>query len=603
MPSRSNAAGTKPNLGTTIDTNANINTDTNATIGTNINSTSAKGEACEVQLHNLDNQGKRLQLVNVLLLPESGNELNYRFQSGQLYLIQGQNGAGKSTLLQGLAAIQPIAQGQILIGDQALCRRTWRRQLKWDKQALQQIQYVPQHVEEMWFCGTITQELQLINKQYHEPGEGLSEHLTAALEQFGITDEMYERDLHSLSIGQQKRLALAIAFSLRCEWLLLDEPFAGLDGEGKQLVLQQLALRKQEGKGTLIVSHQLAELMPFIDQNLVLDRQGLAQTAIVDCSMDEAIFQRLLHADNDELAAVKQWNSGDYNSLHERKKLYQTQELHECESFHASGNFRESDDPYRPSELHDPHERDRRISVLPQLFDPRALMLSMLISSSSLFIWNSWLAILLYGALAFSIAMLLRSVFTNWIGIIAGFCLMSAVFAVVGGLSFSPLQFAAQPALLIAQRMLSLLVIIVMGLPLLSLMTPFRLQRALQQVFAPLRKFNLSLDQYALLVSLIFRFVPMLSARWQSLQSLARARFKQTGLYSWHMLSALTLAYVRSMLKLAEQLATSLELRGYDRVKTKPLFHAQVQWQRQDSLLVIVMIGMAALNAAIHLFA
>lgn len=570
-------------INTSINTKAPTSMDpgTNTGINEKTNTTDAKGEACVAELSKLADDENSLQLANVLLLPESSNELSYSFQSGQLYLIQGQNGAGKSTLLQGLAAIQPIAQGHIFIGNRALCRKTWRRQPKWDKQALQRIQYVPQHVEDMWFCGTIAQELQLISKQYREPGEDLPKRLTAPLEQFGITAEMHERDLHSLSIGQQKRLALAIAFSLRSEWLLLDEPFAGLDDAGKQLVLRELALRKQEGKSTIIVSHQLAELMPLIDRNLVLDRQGLTGAAVVDCNVEEAIFQRQLNERDHCQSSAQQRHNGkqnDYDNRHDYDELY------------------------APGAAADPHGRDRRISALPQLFDPRALMLSMLISSSSLFIWNSWLAILLYGVLSLVIAGLLRTVFTNWVGIIAGFCLMSAVFAFVGGLSFSPLQFTAQPALLIAQRMLSLLVIIVMGLPLLSLMTPFRLQRALQQVFAPLRKFNLSLDRYALLVSLIFRFVPMLSARWQSLQSLARARFKQTGLFSWQMLSALTLAYIRSILKLAEQLATSLELRGYDRVTTKPLLHAQVQWQRQDSLLVIIMISVAALNAAIHLF-
>lgn len=513
-----------------------------------------------------DGEAGRLELVDALLLPESNTRLSYHFLAGHSYLIQGHNGAGKSTLLQRLAGIEPVAQGIVRIGELPLASKNWRGKLKWNKAALMQIQYVPQHIEDMWFGGTIGQELKLTLQQYSAADGSLQKRLEQALERYGITPSMHERELQSLSVGQQKRLALAISFSLQAEWLLLDEPFAGLDQAGKQLVLESLAQRKQAGQGTIIVSHQLEELMPLIDENVLLDEGGLHAAEAGAISSDEARFALLLQQADEQL--LQPW------------------ELHRT----ASAKQQHTD----------PHRRHERISRLPSLFDPRSLMLSMLLCSASLLLWNSWYALALYGVLALSTAVLLRRSSANWLGIVLGFAFISAIFAVVGGLSLAPLAFYAEPALQIAQRMLSLLVIIVLGLPLLSLMTPFRLQRALQQSFAPLRKLKLSLDSYALLVSLIFRIVPMLSKRWQQLQSLCRTRYKQTGLLSWQMLYALMLAYVRSMLKLSDQLATSLELRGYDRIKEKPLLHARVHWQRQDSLLLLFMLGLALINLAIH---
>ena len=511
-------------------------------------------------------QRSQLELVNVKLLPVSKYHLNYSFQSGKLYLITGQNGAGKSTLLHGLAGMTAAAEGSICVGGLQLCHTNWRGRTVWNKMALQSIHYVPQHVEDMWLGGTIGQELTLLAKQYGSIEHDLLDRLKVALTDFGFDPSTYERELISLSLGEQKRVALAIAFCLQGNWLLLDEPLAALDNDAKQLVVKKLHTRKQEGKGTIIVSHQLTELMPIIDQHLMIGSDGL-QEADKESDLEEALFLRLL---------------ADLEEAEEARVKIQASSQHE-------------------QAVHDHHGRDQQISPLPSMFDPRALMISMMICTASLIFWNSWLGIGLYALLGIIITVVLHREVSRWSGIVIGFSMMTFILVVVGGLTYSPLGFEWSSAFTIAQRMLSLLVIIVLGLPLLSLMTPFRLQRALQQSVAPLRKVVPALDSYALLISLIFRFVPLLTGRWQGLQALSRSRFKITSSLSWSMLPALMLAYVRSILKLADQLATSLELRGYDRINSEPLLYARVIWRQQDSLLIVVMLALMLLNAAIHL--
>jgi len=520
-------------------------------------------------------QRSQLELVNVKLLPVSKYYLNYSFQSGKLYLITGQNGAGKSTLLHGLAGMTVAAEGSICVGGLQLCHRNWRGRNVWNKTALQSIHYVPQHVEDMWLGGTIRQELTLLVKQYGAMEQALLNRLESALTDFGFDPSTYERELISLSLGEQKRVALAIAFCLQGDWLLLDEPLAALDEVAKQLVVKKLQTRKQEGKGTIIVSHQLTELMPIIDQHLRIGSDGL-QEADKESDLEEALFLRLL---------------ADLEEAEEARLRIQASSQHE-QAVQASSQHEQA--------VHDHHGRDQQISPLPSLFDPRALMISMMICTASLIFWNSWLGIGLYAVLGIIITVVLHREVSRWSGIVIGFSLMTFILVVVGGLTYSPLGFEWSSAFTIAQRMLSLLVIIVLGLPLLSLMTPFRLQRALQQSVAPLRKVVPALDSYALLISLIFRFVPLLTGRWQTLQALCRSRFKITSSLSWSMLPALMLAYVRSILKLADQLATSLELRGFDRINSGPLLYAKVIWRQQDSLLIIVMLALMLLNAAIH---
>jgi len=503
-----------------------------------------------------------LTLAAAKLYSGQSQPLSFTFQAGATYVITGSNGAGKSTLLDRLAGAEAIAKGSITLGREQLSTKSWRGKTRWNKSAISRIQYVSQHVEDKWFCGTVQQELKLIKQQYRHESEYFEAELEKRLSDFRITEPMKEQELQSLSVGQQKRLALAIAFSLPSEWLLLDEPFSGLDHEGKQQLIKSIMERQLRGKGLIVVSHQLQELSAVVHKKLVLDEAGLRQDDHVPMDSDQAIFSRLLQKKQDE------------------RKPEQ-----------------EASKPI----MKDRHERERFIMKQTTMFDPRSLMLGMLISSISLVLWDSWLSIVIYGALSIITSLLLRENLKPWIGLITAYSVMSLVFTIVGGLSISPLGFDMNSALRIAQRMMALLIMIVLGLPLLSLMTPFRLQRALQQTMRPLKALRVPVDSYALLVSLIFRLVPILSMRWQVLYALCRTRFKQSGMMSWSIINALMLAYMRSLLQVADQVATSLEFRGFDRINDQSLLYAKVRWQKADYLLMLALIAIAIMNAAIHL--
>lgn len=504
--------------------------------------------------------GAHIRLLGARFYSEHSNAIDFEFEAGKTYLIRGNNGAGKSTLLKHLAGVESVVDGSVQLGELPYMISNWRGKKKWNRAALERIQNVPQHVEELWFGGTVAQELQLVKQQYVKRDAAFQEKLEQQLKSFGIDDGLREQELVSLSVGQQKRLALAIAFALPADWLLLDEPFSGLDHEGKRQMLVSIAEWKRDRKGLIIVSHQLQELAAVADEKLLLDERGIHHDDHVDLISEEVIFQSLLEQEEPAVDKQQPLSGGE-----------------------------------------DVHGRDRDGRKLETLFDPRVLMLGMLISSISLVVWDSWWSVMLYGVVALVTSLLLRQGLRQWRGLIIAYSFMSLLFVIVGGVSLSPLDFDKASALFIAQRMLSLLIVMVLGLPLLSLMTPFRLQRALQQSLSPLKKLHISVDSYALLVSLIFRLVPILSDRWKVLVSICRTRYKQIGIMSWSMINALMLAYMRSLLHVADQVATSLEFRGFDRVNHQPLMYAKVAWQKQDNLLLLAILAIAGVNAAIHL--
>jgi len=153
--------------------------------------------------------------------------------AGDIIHLQGRNGAGKTTLLETLAGLRLPAEGTIghLPEPQ---HRHWlghRNGLNPALTALENLQF---------WCALNAER---------------SEGVPAALEQLGVKPQSH-RPVGSLSTGQRRRVALARLLAVRRPWWFLDEPLAGIDADGLQLIADLLAQHAQTGGTTLITSHQ-----------------------------------------------------------------------------------------------------------------------------------------------------------------------------------------------------------------------------------------------------------------------------------------------------------------------------------------------------------
>src|SRR5690606_8220686 len=81
-----------------------------------------------------------------------------------------------------------------------------------------------------------------------------------------------EKDPWTLSGGQQRRLALACLHACESDWLLLDEPTAGLDAGGRAALCRLLEANRASGRGASIVTHDLATLLPLANAVMVVER-------------------------------------------------------------------------------------------------------------------------------------------------------------------------------------------------------------------------------------------------------------------------------------------------------------------------------------------
>jgi heme ABC exporter ATP-binding subunit CcmA len=162
---------------------------------------------------------------------------------GEIVLLSGPNGAGKSTLLRLLAGLLPLRSGSatVLGHDLTVDRKALRREISL--------------VGHQSFCYDDLTAVENLHFAVRAAGRPVAAG-DAALERLGLT--RVAKVVHRrLSAGQQRRLALAVAIARDPRLLLLDEPHAGLDTSGRELLDGIVAGAPAEGRTVVIASHEL----------------------------------------------------------------------------------------------------------------------------------------------------------------------------------------------------------------------------------------------------------------------------------------------------------------------------------------------------------
>ena len=178
------------------------------------------------------------------------------FTAGKIHLLTGVSGSGKSTILKLIAGLLPKYGGEIVAG--AVDVPTDAR-----------IGMVFQDPLMHFALDTPRHELEFTLENCQVPTDKIPEHVKEAL-QFGKVDDLANRLITTLSGGQQQRVALAAATAMQPNVLLLDEPFANIDEENRQLILKQLVRLNSDYHTTIIITdhdlHGYKRLHPLVWQ-------------------------------------------------------------------------------------------------------------------------------------------------------------------------------------------------------------------------------------------------------------------------------------------------------------------------------------------------
>jgi lipopolysaccharide export system ATP-binding protein len=216
--------------------------------------------------------------------------VNIRVQSGEIIGLLGRNGAGKTTTFQMVVGLVKPDQGTIYLDDEDISRRAT------PERARLGITYLPQE-NSVFLKASVENNLRLILELLpyeDEEKEKLSHDLLEELGLFSLS----EQSAHSLSGGERRKLEICRSLVLKPKFLLLDEPFTGIDPL-TIIELQKILLRlKERDIGIIISDHNVRDTLRITDRAYILDEGAvLIEGSPGQIAADEQARKRFLGDD------------------------------------------------------------------------------------------------------------------------------------------------------------------------------------------------------------------------------------------------------------------------------------------------------------------
>jgi energy-coupling factor transport system ATP-binding protein len=210
-------------------------------------------------------------------------DISFEFPAGTWFSVAGHTGSGKSTLAQHLNGILLPMVGSIFIDGMELKEKSPHL-----REIRRKVGLVFQYPEQQLFAETVYEEIAFAPRNWGIPEAEISGRVEAAAALAGLPDECLGRSPFHLSGGEKRKAAIASVLSSDPDYLVLDEPTAGLDSFSRKELTLLLSRLRDKGMGILLVTHDLDIALQMSDHILVLD--GGRQTV---CDAPSAVLDHL----------------------------------------------------------------------------------------------------------------------------------------------------------------------------------------------------------------------------------------------------------------------------------------------------------------------
>lgn len=218
------------------------------------------------------------------------DDVTLDIRRGRITGLIGHTGSGKSTLVQLLNGLTRPEAGRVLLDGQDI----WQ-----DSKQISKVRFrvglVMQYPEYQLFEETVRADIAFGPRNMQLSGEEIAERVDEAAAFAGVDPSLMDKSPFDLSGGQKRRVAIAGIMAMRPEVLVLDEPAAGLDPQGRRDIFGGIrAYNRETGSTVVIVSHSMEDMAQYCDDVAVMAHARLLMTGTRD-----EVFARA-----DELEAV-----------------------------------------------------------------------------------------------------------------------------------------------------------------------------------------------------------------------------------------------------------------------------------------------------------
>jgi ABC-2 type transport system ATP-binding protein len=182
------------------------------------------------------------------------DEVSFTAEKGQITCLIGINGVGKSTIMKAIMGLTPIGSGRIRIDGQLLDKRTYEKVV-----FIPDTLTMPSHMR-------IGEAMQFMQDFY------MNWNGQRALELLTFFKLKTEDRIGSLSKGNSAKVNLLLGLSLDTDYLLMDEPFSGIDIFSREQITDVFTSHLIEDRGVLITTHEIHDIEHLIDKVVLLDQ-------------------------------------------------------------------------------------------------------------------------------------------------------------------------------------------------------------------------------------------------------------------------------------------------------------------------------------------
>lgn len=193
--------------------------------------------------------------------------INLKIEKNEFIGIIGQTGSGKSTLVKQLNGLLKPDKGQVLLNGIDIFSN-----IKETQKARFKIGMVLQYPEDQLFAETVFKDIAFGPENIGLSRNEVRTQVLNAAKFVGLSEDILNRSPFEISGGEKRRVAIAGIIAMNPDVLVLDEPSASLDPNGRKLLLSQIKrYHEEQHKTVILISHNMEDIVNLADRVVVLE--------------------------------------------------------------------------------------------------------------------------------------------------------------------------------------------------------------------------------------------------------------------------------------------------------------------------------------------
>jgi lipopolysaccharide export system ATP-binding protein len=213
------------------------------------------------------------------------NGVNLRVEEGSVVGLLGPNGAGKTTSFYSIAGFIRPDEGKILLEKEDITA------LPIHERALRGISYLSQEPS-VFKKLTVEENVRIVLEPLGLSRNEINSRISSLMEELKI-EYLAHSKAHTLSGGERRRVEIMRALSIKPRFILLDEPFAGIDPLAVADLQQIIRDLKKKGLGVLISDHNVRETLSVCDFAYIISEGSILISGVVDDIVNSEVARKM----------------------------------------------------------------------------------------------------------------------------------------------------------------------------------------------------------------------------------------------------------------------------------------------------------------------